>query len=210
MKRILLIVVGIIVIIGAVLIFNKAANAPKIVKAFTVEEGTFLAIAQDATKIEVYAVPEGKKMGKDNVKLGTMELVEKNDKGEQTWIMPTPEQKQSYIEIYAKPYGAKDSEGATVSLAQKGKDDIASVVWPAPKQVIIYGLVRELSGNTMRITNGSAREFDIVVTLPADIKLLDQKGKAITRSRLTKNTMLVLTGNFTDEQAFTASQIELR
>jgi hypothetical protein len=211
MKRGISIIIGIIVIIVAGVALSKAFGpGSNIIKAFTVEEGTFLATAQNASKIEVMAVPEGKKAGKDSVKLGMMELVEKNDAGEQTWILEVPADKQPYIEVYAQAYDTNNSKAGTVSLPQKTKGELASVLWPAPKQIIIYGLVREIAGNTMRITNGSAREFDIVVTLANDIKLLDKAGKPITRSRLTRNTMLVLTGNFTDEQAFTATQIELR
>jgi hypothetical protein len=211
MKKTLLIIVGVIVLIlAAVGLSKQLGTSNNIIKAFSVEEGTFLASAQNASKIDVMAIPEGKTARKDSVKVGTMELVEKNDAGDQTWILEIPKEKQSYVEVYAQAFDAKNKKAGTIPLAQKTKEDITAVLWPAPKQVIIYGLVRELSGNTMRITNGSAREFDIVVTLVNDIKLLDKVGKPITRSRLTKNTMLVLTGTFTDEQAFTATQIELR
>jgi hypothetical protein len=210
MKRSTLIIIGIIVIILGGLGWKMySKSSVNIVKSFVVEEGSFVATTQNASKVEVMGVPEGMKMGKDNVNLGTMELVEKNDAGEQTWILATPAEKSSLIEVYAVAYNGEGKQSGTMSLPEKGTEALAQVIWPAPSEMVIYGLVREISGNTLRLSNGGPRAQDIVVTLPENVKILDLKGKAIARSRLTKNTKISVSGNFTDELAFAATYIEL-
>ncbi|MBX4197972.1 hypothetical protein KW782_01415 [Candidatus Parcubacteria bacterium] len=212
MKRNALIIVGIIIIIVAGIVWSKYLGPQEnILSAFTVEEGTFVANAKNASKIEVLGVLEGKKLGKDSLNLGTMELVEKNDAGEQTWILATPNEteKRPIAEIYAIAYNTENSEAGKRALPQKGKEAIASAVWPAPVQMTIFGLVRELSGNTLRLSNGGSRELDIVLTLDSKIQLSDQNGKPITRAKLVKNAKIAATGTFIDEQKFNATQIEL-
>jgi hypothetical protein len=210
MKRNIAIILGIIIVVIAV-VFWKSNNSSQssIVGSFTIEEGTFVATSTNATKVEILGVLEGKKRGSGDVNLGQMELVEKNSAGEQTWIMMPPTEKRPYAELYARGYNAENKDAGIRSLSVKGKDAIANAVWPTPKEMTIYGLVRELSGNTLRLSNGGARQTDIVVTLDPTIKLYDTTGKTISRTRLTKNTKIMVTGNFTDELAFKASQIEL-
>jgi hypothetical protein len=211
MKRIIAIIIGIIIIIGGIWAW-KSSQTSRVnnITSFEAQEGTLSATTKDAvTKVEVYGVLDGKKKGTADVDLGTMDLVEKNAAGDQTWVLTNTPEKRPYAELFVKAFGVDNKEVGTRSLAIKGKDAITGAVWPSPKQTTIYGLVRELSGNTLRLSNGGPRTQDIVVSLDPTVKIFDTAGKLITRSRLTKDTKIAVTGNFTNELAFKASQIEL-
>lgn len=208
MKKIA-IIIGVIVLIVIGLSWNKFGGPGEgPIKTFMVDGGSFVAAAQDAEKIDVHAVVEGKSR-KDSVLLGTMELVEKNNSGEQTWVLQVPPIKSDYTEVYALALNAAGKTVGMFNLPQQTKEDLANTLWPAPKSQTIYGLVREMSGNTLRLSNGGPRTMDIVITLTPETKLFDDKDKAMTRARLIKNTGIAVTGYFVDEQSFLAQTIEL-
>jgi hypothetical protein len=203
---ILVSILALVLLIGW-LIYSFTSSDSKIV-SFTADIPNFVVVSKTLDHIDILAVPETSKNNKPTIKIGTMELVESNAKGEQTWILAIPNSPLPVKEIVAQGYVKNGRNTKPASLPYKTSKEIASHVWPSISHPIIAGVV--VSNNSQALVVAlSGFTATTTVSLSPSTTIVDKQGKPSSIAKITKGTQVTILGDYIDEVHFAATQIEL-
>lgn len=205
-KTIIWAVIIIAVIVGGFFMFSGGTPGAGNLKAFTVERPDLLLTSTALVKADVWGKLAG---SNDLVKIGDMELVEGDAKGDQAWAMPIPSEKKPYVEIVAKGYLEGNKDGGRLSLPFKTEEEIKGALWPAVASNIgIPGRITKVDSANKKVTVITESYGDIVASLK-DAKITDAKGRATNVSSLKVGNFILVIGNFSDESTFAAVELEV-
>lgn len=205
-KTIIWAVIVIVVAIGAFFMFSGGTPGAGNLKTFTVERPDLLLTAKALVKAEVWGKLAG---AKDLEKIGDMELVEGDAKGDQAWAMPIPSEKKPYVEIVAKGYLEGNKDGGRLALPYKTEEELKGILWPAVASNIgIPGRITKVDSANKKITLITESYGDIIASLK-DAKITDAKGRSTNISSLKSGQFILVIGNFSDESTFAAVELEV-
>ncbi len=203
-KRLIIgILIALVVIAGILWYGYLTAFGPKL-KELSVSQPDIVAIGDRLAKIEVF----GKSESGSNISMGPMELVESSN-GEQTWILEIPAKPLDVKEIFARGYTARGRKTNEVSLAIYGKENLKNELWAEESQVVLSGIVKSISGRTITLSTVTPTLSTITVKVDLQAKVFDAQGKVSLLSRVRQGGKVSVTGKYTEETTFTASQVEL-
>ncbi len=214
MKKKNYIIIGICVLVLIVgLVAYKTATPENRLKIFEIDRpdfsSTFLvAVGQRLDRVDVFGKVEDK--NSEDIKIGTMELVEGNDQGEQSWTLALPKDPLPVIEVYALGFDTENKQVGKLTLPYKGKEQIQATLWPAVPSPSISGIVKLISARqiTLDVVAFSATST-IKVKVATDAKVFDVQGRVVPFTRIQKNMKITASGTYADEGTFNASRIDI-
>jgi hypothetical protein len=156
--------------------------------------------------IEVFGVAS---TSPDEISFGQMEIAEQTEDGTATWILPILETPQVLDSVYligttndGKTTDKKELElpaGYTLGLA----------LWPQAQQSVVAGTVSSVKGRILTLDVIQPVKSTLTITLATTARVSDEQAKPIPLTRIRQGIGIAATGQYTTENTFTASQIEL-
>jgi hypothetical protein len=200
-NKIIIAVVIVVILVGVGIYGYMTSFGPRIV-SFYVAKPALVVEGDRLSKVEVYGVPPKG----DNILMGTMELVEESN-GAQTWTLTIPDKAVDLKEIFARGYaGGRTTNKKSLPIKSS---EIKNELWAKEAQVVLNGTVKSISGRTILLNISLPVPTTMNIRLDLKGTIVDAKGKPTTLAQLKPGTPISVTGDYTDETAFTATQIEL-
>ncbi|MBA3286192.1 MAG: hypothetical protein H0U27_14205 [Nitrosopumilus sp.] len=200
-KKVIVGVVAVLVVIAGVAAYKMFARPS--LKSFYVNQSNLIVEANNMEKVEVFAQLES---SNTTGSIGIMEVVEKNDQNDQTWIFVIPESQGTTTKIFAQGTTKEGKQTRRFTLSADELKKISRVIEDKnTSQAVLFGTVNSVTGNILSLN--ILASTTIRVTLVPNAQVTNKAGQKVLPSQLVRGGLVSVTGDFTDETSFTATEV---
>ncbi|MDQ3077172.1 MAG: hypothetical protein M3Q63_03935 [bacterium] len=201
-RKLVISVVALVVLMGGVIAY-KIFSGPTL-KNFSVNQANLVVEANNMEKVEVYAQQS---TSKEASLIGAMEIVEQNDANDQTWILLIPTTMgTTTTKIYAQGTTKEGKATKKLELPYETQEEISRALGQTKtSQAVLFGTVNSVVGNILSLN--ILASTTVKVTLVPNAQVTNKVGQKILPYQLIKGGLVSVTGDFTDEISFTATEV---
>ncbi len=200
-KKLVIAVVVIVLLIGGIAAYKTFAGPS--LKSFYVNQSNLIVEANNMEKVEVFAQLETSNAA---ASIGVMEIAEQNETNDQTWILTIPANQGTTTKMYAQGTTKDGKTTKQLALPYKTTEEYSRALGKTKtSQAVLFGTVNNVTGNILSLN--ILASTTIRVTLVPNAQVTNKAGQKVLPSQLVRGGLVSVTGDFTDEISFTATEV---